>query len=87
MRVILFILILAVAALLIALATGFLSLHLTRAAKAPDISASGAKGGQPPTFDIETGSVAVGTKRKNIAMPVVKVVPPGQQSNTVNNAG
>jgi hypothetical protein len=45
------------------------------------------QGGQTPTFDIETGSVAVGTKTSNVSVPVVKVVPPGQQANTVNQAG
>ena len=91
MRAILFILILAVAALLLAIATGLVSIRQTRTAEPPKISASNrgvsAKGGQTPTFDIETGSVAVGTKRSNVAVPVVKVVPPGQQANAVNNAG
>lgn len=91
MRAILFILILVVAALLVALGTGFLRIPVTRAAQPPKVSLGGngisVKGGQTPTFDIETGSVAVGTKRSNVAVPVVKVVPPTQQANAVNNAG
>jgi hypothetical protein len=91
MRAILFILIIAIAALLLAIATGFVSIRQSRPAEPPKISASGkglsAKGGQTPTFDIETGSVAVGTKQSKVAVPVVRVVPPGQQANTVNNAG
>jgi hypothetical protein len=91
MRAILFILIIAVAALLLGIGTGFVRIPMTRSAKPPTVSVNGkgvsVKGGQTPTFDIETGSVAVGTKPGNVSVPVVKVVPPGQQANTVNNAG
>ena len=91
MRIILFILILAVAALLLGIGTGFVHIPLTRPAESPKVSVNGngvsVKGGQTPTFDIETGSVAVGTKTSNVSVPVVKVVPPGQQANTVNQAG
>jgi hypothetical protein len=91
MRIILFILIVVVAALLLAIGTGYLSIREIRPAQPPRISANGkgvsTNGGQTPTFDIETGSVAVGTKRSNVAVPVVRVVPPAQQANAVNNAG
>lgn len=92
MRAILFILILAVVALLIAVATGFLDISQTRGAKAPDVSVNrggvAARGGQAPSFDVETGSVAVGTTRANVVVPSVKVVPPEQQqSNSVANTG
>jgi hypothetical protein len=91
MRIILFILILAVAALLLGIGTGLVRIPLTRAAQSPKVSVNGngvsVKGGQTPRFDIETGSVAVGTKASNVSVPVVKVVPPGQQANTVNQAG
>ena len=91
MRIILFILILAVAALLLAIGTGFVRIPMTRSAQPPKVSVNGkgvsVKGGQTPTFDIETGSVAVGSKTSNVSVPVVKVVPPGQQANTVNQAG
>lgn len=91
MRAILFILIIAVAALLVAIATGFLDISQTRGARAPDVSVdrSGidATGGQAPTFDVETGSVAVGTRETDVVVPTVKVVPPDRQANTVvNNA-
>lgn len=95
MRAILFILILAVVALLIAIATGFLDISQTRGAEAPDISVNrggvAARGGQTPTFDIETGSVSVGTRRANVAVPTVKVNPPAEganaaASNVANNA-
>ena len=89
MRAILFILIIAVVALLIAVATGFLDISQTREARAPEVSVdrSGvdARGGQAPTFDIETGSVAVGTTNSNVPVPTVKVVPPNQQANQVTN--
>jgi len=91
MRIILFILILAVAALLLAVGTGFVRIPMTRSAEPPKVSVNGkgvsVKGGQTPTFDIETGSVAVGTKTSNVSVPMVKVVPPGQQVNAVNQAG
>ena len=91
MRIILFILILAVAALLLAIGTGFVRIPMTRSAQPPKVSVNGkgvsVQGGQTPTFDIETGSVAVGTKTSNVSVPVVKVVPPGQQANAGNQAG
>lgn len=87
----LFILILAVAALLLAVGTGFVRIPMTRSAEPPKVSVNGkgvsVKGGQTPTFDIETGSVAVGTKTSNVSVPMVKVVPPAQQANAVNQAG
>ena len=89
MRAILFILILAVFALLVAIATGFLDISQTRQAKAPDVSVDrdgvDAAGGQAPTFDVETGSVAVGTRKTDVVVPTVKVVPPDQQANTIAN--
>ena len=90
MRAILFILILAVVALLIAIGTGFLDIRQTRGADAPEVSVNeggvAAREGQAPSFDVETGSVAVGTTRANVVVPTVKVVPPDQQqSNTVTN--
>ena len=90
MRVILFILIIAVAGLLIAIGTGFMSIRPTSTAEQAKIGTSKDQSinvSQTPTFDIETGSVAVGTKRKTMTVPVLKVVPPGQQANTVKNAG
>jgi hypothetical protein len=94
MRAILLILILVVVALLIAIATGFLDISQTRQAQAPQISTTGngvtAKGGQTPTFDVETGSVSVGTKQVNVAVPSIQVNRPGgnQAANQVTqNSG
>ena len=86
MRALLLILILAVLAILIALWTGFLDIDQIRGAKAPAISATHngviAKGGQAPAFDVETGSVEVGTRNTTVKVPELTVKPPpGQAQN------
>ena len=77
MRAVLLVLILAVVAAIVAIATGFLDINQVRGAKAPDIDASRngvtASGGQAPAFDIETGSVSVGTRDANVKVPALKV--------------
>ncbi|HEU5482962.1 MAG TPA: hypothetical protein VFU80_07735, partial [Sphingomicrobium sp.] len=71
-------------ALLIAVATGFLDITQTRQAEAPDLSVNrtgvAARGGKAPTFDIETGSVSVGTRQSNVVVPTVRVNPPENQA-------
>ncbi len=86
MRPILFILILAVVAVIIAVATGFLDISQVRGAKAPNVEAGRggvtASGGQSPAFEVETGTVSVGSKPANVTVPVprLQVNPPaGQQ--------
>lgn len=91
MRAILFVLIIAVLAIIVAVATGFIDINQIRGAKAPQISATGngvmAKGGQAPAFDVETGSVKVGTKDSKVKVPTLQVVPPqNQAAATTNNA-
>ena len=90
MRAILFILILAVVAALVLLGTGLIDINQTRPATVPDVAATGsgvtASGGQTPAFDIETGSVAVGTTQTNVVVPSVEVRRAGDQSNTQANA-
>jgi len=82
MRALLLILIVAVVAGLIAFGTGFLKLNQIRGAKAPQVSATRngvtAKGGQAPAFDVETGSVKVGTKETTVKVPALVVEKPGQ---------
>jgi hypothetical protein len=77
MRAILLILILLVIALIAALQTGLIDVSQTRGARAPTIEASDgairAQGGQSPAFEVETGSVAVGTREANVAVPEVEV--------------
>jgi len=85
MRAVIFILILAVVAVLIAIATGFLDIRQVREARAPDVSVNrsgvAAEGGQAPAFDVETGSVGVGTRRANVVVPTVEVNPPAEGPN------
>ena len=90
MRAILFILILAVAAVIVALGTGLVDIDQTRGVEVPDVEATGngvsASGGQAPAFDIETGSVQVGTTQANVTVPNVQIQPAGNDAQpTVNN--
>ena len=77
MRAILLILILAVVALIAAFATGFVDISQTREASVPEISAGDgairAQGGQPPAFEVQTGSVGVGTREADVAVPKIEV--------------
>jgi hypothetical protein len=92
MRALLFILIIAVVAVLIAIGTGFLNINQIRGAKAPEVSATRngvtAKGGQTPAFDVQTGSVKVGTKETKVKVPALIVEKPAQKQAqaVVNNA-
>ena len=87
MRAILLVLILAVVALIVAIASGFLDINQVRGARAPDIDASRngvtASGGQAPAFDVETGTVSVGTRDANVKVPALRVNPAGNDSAPV----
>ena len=89
MRALIIILIIAVLAMLVAIGTGFLNINQIREAKAPQVSATRngvtAKGGQAPAFDVETGSVKVGTKETNVKVPALIVEKPAPKQAT-NNA-
>jgi hypothetical protein len=89
MRAILLILIIAILVIIAAIATGFVDINQIRGAKAPQVSTTGngvtAKGGQAPAFDVETGSVKVGTKETTIKVPNLQVVPPRNQAAPVAN--
>jgi hypothetical protein len=82
MRAVLLVLILAVVVIIGAIATGFLDISQVRGAQAPDIDVSRngvtATGGQAPSFDVETGSVGVGTRDAVIQVPDLKVNPANQ---------
>ena len=88
MRAILLVLILAVVAIIALVATGLVDIRQVRGARAPDLSATGngvtAKGGQTPAFDIETGSVSVGTRDANVKVPALRVNPAGNDAATQN---
>jgi len=77
MRTVMLILIIAVVALIGAFATGYVNISQTRDARAPSVEAADgairATGGQSPAFEVQTGSVEVGTKDANVAMPKVQV--------------
>jgi hypothetical protein len=84
MRAVLLVLILVVVVIIGAIATGFLNINQVRGARAPDIDASRngvtATGGQAPSFDVQTGSVGVGTRDATIKVPEVQVNPPANQA-------
>ena len=84
MRAILLVLILAVVVIIGAIATGFLDISQVRGAQAPDIDVSRngvtATGGQAPSFDVETGSVGVGTRDAAIKVPQLQVNPPANEA-------
>ena len=81
MRAIILILILAVVGLIVLVATGLLDINQTRSAEAPQVSVTEngvtAQGGQAPAFDVETGTVSVGSEPANVtvAVPTVQVNP------------
>ena len=87
MRAIILILILAILAIIAAVVTGFLDINQIRGAQAPQVSATSngivAKGGQAPAFEVETGSVKVGTKESTVKVPAVEVVRPGNEAANV----
>ena len=91
MRTVILVLILAIVAIIIALATGFLNINQIRGAKAPEVAATGngvvARGGQAPSFDVETGSVKVGSKEATVKVPILEVrSPENQAAPATNNA-
>ena len=91
MRAVIFILIIAVLVIIAGLATGFLDINQIRGAKVPQVAASHngvtAVGGQAPAFDVQTGSVKVGTQEKTVKMPSLVVEKPDQnQAAATNNA-
>ena len=89
MRAILLVLILAVVAIIALVATGLVDINQVRGARAPDVEATRngvtAKGGQAPAFDIETGSVSVGTRDAKVKVPALKVNPAGNEAAPARN--
>jgi hypothetical protein len=83
MRAVLFVLIVIVLILIAAVATGFLDISQIRGAKAPKISATHngvqAKGGQAPAFDVQTGSVEIGSRNATVTVPSLEVKRPANQ--------
>lgn len=85
MRAVLLFIIIAVLIIIAAVATGFVSISKLRGGEAPQVSASGsgvsAKGGEAPAFDVETGSVKVGTKQTSMNMPTLEIQKAGQKQS------
>jgi hypothetical protein len=81
MRAIFLILIIAVVALILAVMTGMINLRQTKPAVAPGIATSNGKittrSGQAPAFDIETGSIGVGSGKSSVPVPKIEVQPSG----------
>lgn len=79
MRKLLALLIFVVVLLILAVATGLLDIRQTEPAKLPQVSVSqdgvAAEGGRQPTFDVETGSVAVGSETRAVTVPTLEVEP------------
>ncbi|MEO6434060.1 MAG: hypothetical protein ABIO29_08820 [Sphingomicrobium sp.] len=90
MRTIILILILALVVLLIGVGTGFIDINQIRGAQVPEVTATHngvvAKGGQAPAFEVETGSVQVGSKERTVRVPQVQVVPPAETNMAATNA-
>ena len=90
MRAVLFIVIVAIVVIIGAVATGFVDVRQIHAGSVPSITASRnaitAKGGQAPAFDVQTGSVKVGTEETNVPLPTLQIQKPGQaQANAISN--
>ncbi len=79
MRAVFLILILAILALIVAVATGLIDIRQTQPAVAPGIEASNGKittrSGQAPAFDVETGTIGVATGNASVAVPKVSIQP------------
>ncbi len=77
MRAVILVLILAVVAAIVLVATGLININQTRPAEVPSVSVNSngvtATGGQTPAFDVETGTVSVGTNQANVTVPVPSV--------------
>jgi hypothetical protein len=86
MRAVIVILAIIIVAIIAAIATGYLNINQIRGGKAPQVAATGngvtAKGGQAPTFDVETGTVKVGTKETTVKVPVLKLEPARNQAES-----
>jgi hypothetical protein len=90
MRAVLFVLIVAILLIVAAIATGFLNINQIRGGKAPQVATTSngvtAKGGQAPAFEVETGSVKVGSKETTVKVPTVEVQKAGRNQAATNNA-
>lgn len=79
MRTVIVLLILVVAVLIVAVGSGLINVRQTEPAELPQVSVSedgvAATGGRQPTFDVETGTVAVGSETRAVTVPKLEVEP------------
>ena len=80
MRAVLFVLITAILVVIAGVGTGFININEIHGAKAPEVTATGngitAKGGEAPAFDVENGSVKVGSENTTVKVPTLEVQKP-----------
>lgn len=77
MRAVFLILMVAVVLLIVAIQTNLIDISQTRDARPPIVRANEngvtATAGQTPEFDVQTGSVGVGSVEANVAVPTLKI--------------
>lgn len=90
MRALVLILIVLVLVGLAAIMTGYVNITNLRG-EPPKVTATRSsvtiKGGQPPAFDVEAGSVKVGTKETKVSVPTLEIHKPAKklQETATNN--
>ena len=89
MRAAILILIVVIVGVIAAIATGCLNINQIRGARAPQVSATSngvtAQGGQAPAFEVETGSVKIGTSNTTVQVPALEVSRPQDQAQQQSN--
>ena len=89
MRAAILILIVVIVGVIAAIATGFLNINQIRGARAPQVSATtngvSAQGGQAPAFEVETGSVKIGTSNTTVQVPALEVNRPQDEAEQQSN--
>ena len=90
MRAVILILIVVILGVIAAIGTGFLNINQIRGVESPQVSASRngvtATGGQAPAFEVETGSVKIGTSDATVKVPALEIDRPGQAQQQANQA-
>ena len=92
MRAVILIAIAVIVLVIVAVATGFLDIRQRQPAQAPQLGATNnavtAQGGKIPAFEVETGSVRVGSQNTNVALPTLEVSRPADDAAAAatNNA-
>lgn len=92
MRALVFVLIIAVVLVIGAVATGYVNIR-PKGGRPPTLTATrtsvSVKGGEAPAFDVQAGSVKVGTKQTTVTVPTsIQIQKPGQNQTAAatNNA-